>query len=129
MARVVVVASTELGRDALGDAVSPEDELYVVVPAVEQSPLDWLTNDEGEARRRAAEVGDAVAEAAPAPVAAVEVKPDVPGQAVRDAIAEHRPDRVLLAVRSDEEAGWLEEGAARELPSQIDGVPVQTVTV
>jgi len=43
---------------------------------------------------------------------------------VSDAIAEHRPDRVLVALRDGEEATWLEESELDELPSVIDGVPV-----
>ena len=53
----------ELGarREALSDVVAPDDELHVVVPAVEQSRLQWLTNDEDNARAEAQAVGEAVA--------------------------------------------------------------------
>jgi len=129
MARVVVVASSEVGREALGEAVSGDDELHVVVPAVEQSRLEWLANDEDDARRRAQEVGRAVADAAPADASTVEVKPDVPGRLVRDAIAEHRPDRVVLALRAGEDATWLEEGEVTRVPVEIDGVPVVRVAI
>ena len=47
MARIVVVASSELDRDALASILEPDDELHVVVAAVEQSRLQWLANDEG----------------------------------------------------------------------------------
>jgi hypothetical protein len=43
---------------------------------------------------------------------------------VRDAIAEHDPDRIVLALREGDEATWLEEDGLRGLPSEIDGVPV-----
>ena len=129
MARVVVVSSSELGRDALADAVAPDDELVVVVPAVEQSRLQWLTNDEDDARREAQAVGEAVARAAPGDTTGVEVKPDPPRQVVSDAIAEHRPDRVLVALRDGEEATWLEEAELDQLPSEIDGVPVARIRI
>ena len=129
MARIVVVSSSEIGRDALSDAVAPDDELVVVVPAVEQSRLQWLTNDEDDARREAQAVGEAVARAAPGDTAGVEVKPDPPRQVVSDAIAEHRPDRVLVALRDGEEATWLEEAELDQLPSEIDGVPVARIRI
>jgi hypothetical protein len=46
MARVVVVASSDVPGAALSKVVSPDDELRIVVSAVEQSRLQWLTNDE-----------------------------------------------------------------------------------
>ena len=129
MARVVVVSSSEIERSALADALAPDDELVVVVPAVEQSRLQWLTNDEGDARQEAQAVGEAVARAAPSDTAGVEVKPDPPRQVVSDAIAEHRPDRVLVALRDGEEATWLEDAELDQFPPEIDGVPVARIRI
>jgi hypothetical protein len=129
MARVVVVASSEVDRGILREVVTPDDELIVVVPAVEQSRLEWLTNDEGGARSRASEVGEAIERDAPGEASTVEVKPDAPGQLVRDAIAEHDPDRIVLAVREGEDATWLEEGELGEIPSEVAGVPVTRVSI
>jgi hypothetical protein len=128
MATVVIVASSEIPRTALGEVVAAEDALHVVVPAVEQSRLQWLANDEGDARERAEEVGAEIADAADAP-ATVDVKPDEPHQVVKDAIAEHAPDRVVVALREGEDATWLEEGELAELPDEIDGVPVTRITI
>lgn len=127
MARVVVVATSPVARDELAQHVQPDDELAVVVPAVEQSRLDWLANDEGAARDRAREVGESVAARAPGEAEAVEVKPDPPSQVVVDAIAEHAPDRVLVVVRSGDEATWLESGEAGRIPDAVEGVPVTVV--
>jgi chemotaxis response regulator CheB len=129
MARIVVVASSEVARETLADHIEPDDELHVVVPAVEQSRLQWLANDEGDARRRAAEVGDHVARDAPTDSSSVEVKTDPPGQAVRDAIAEHHPDLILLVLRAGEEATWLEDGELVRVPGETDGTPVVHVRV
>jgi hypothetical protein len=129
MARVVVVSSSEIGREALAGAVSADDELFVVVPAVEQSRLQWLANDEDAARAEARAVAEAVADSAPADAAAVDVKPDSPRQVVADAIAEHRPDRVVVALREGEEATWLEEDELDALPREIDGVPVERIEI
>jgi hypothetical protein len=124
MARVVVIASAEIDRTALASVLDPDDELHVLVPAVEQSRLDWLANDEDEARARAQQVGEQIGEDAPADLASLEVKPDTPSQLVRDAIAEHDPDRVVFAVREGEQATWLEEDELGRLPAEVDGVPV-----
>jgi hypothetical protein len=125
--RVVVVSSSEIQRDALAGVVSPEDELYVVVPAVEQSRLQWLANDEDEARSEAREVGEAIARSAPADASEIEVKPDPPEQAVRDAIAEFRPERIVVALREGDDATWLEEDGAEALPRELEGIPVERI--
>ena len=127
MARVVVVASSEIPRDALGDAVAPEDDVRIVVAAVEQSRLQWLANDEDEARARAREVATSISDAVPAGATDVDVKPDPPEQVVRDAVAEHRPDRIVLALREGDDASWLEDGALDELRGEIGGVPVERI--
>jgi hypothetical protein len=124
VARVVVVASSEVDRSELQEVVGPDDELVVVVPAVEQSFLQWLANDEGDARARAREVGETVDAEAPTDAERVQVKPDEPRVLIQDAVAEHDPDRIVLALREGEEATWLEDGGLDETPSEIDGVPV-----
>ena len=127
MSRIVVVATSPVDRDELADHVDPTDELVVVVPAVEQSRLDWLANDESAARGRAQAVGESVASEAPADAETIEVKPDSASQAVFDAIAEHDPDRIVAVVREGEDATWLEDGD--RIPSELAGVPVTRVDV
>jgi hypothetical protein len=127
MARVVVVATSPVARGELSQHVQPGDELAVVAPAVEQSRLQWLANDEDAARERAQAVGESIADRAPTDAGTVEVKPDPPSQAVSDAIAEHDPDRILVVVRQGEDATWLEHGAAERIPDELGGVPVTLV--
>ena len=129
MSVVVVVASAELDRDVLREHVSADDELHIVVPAVEQSPLQWLANDEDDARAQAEGVGNAIDEAAPTDASSIDVKPDLPEQLVRDAIAQHDPDRILVVLREGEDASWLEEGELAEIPGEIAGVPVTRLAV
>lgn len=123
------MASSEPERRALEAVVAPDDELLIVVPAVEQSRLQWLANDEDEARERAAELGASVEAQAPADTRTVEVKPDAPRQVLEDAVAEHRPDRIVVAVREGEDATWLERGELERLPETIDGVPVTRLSL
>jgi hypothetical protein len=127
MTRVVVVATSPVDRDELAEHVDPTDELVVVVPAVEQSRLDWLANDEDAARGRARAVGETVAAEAPAEAETIEVKPDSASQAVLDAIAEHDPDRIVAVVRKGEDATWLED--RERIPAELGGVPVTRVNV
>ena len=82
MARVVVISSSQIEREALSNVVSEDDELYVVVPVVEQSRLQWLANDEDAARQEALTVGEAIGRAAPADASSIDVKPDPPSQVV-----------------------------------------------
>jgi len=127
MSRIVVIATSSVDREALADHVDSSDELVVVAPAVEQSRLEWLANDEGSARAQARDVGEAIAARAPTDAETIEVKPDPPSQAVLDAIAEHDPDRVVAVVRKGEDATWLEDGD--RIPSELGGVPVTLVRV
>jgi hypothetical protein len=129
MASIVVVASSEVDPGTLADFVEPGDELHVVVPAVEQSRLKWLTNDENDARARADEVGDAILADAPAEGGTVDVKRDPPSQAVLDAIAEHEPERILVVLRTGDDASWLEEGELAQVPGEIAGVAITRVTL
>ena len=129
MASVVVVASSEVDPGTLADYVEPGDELHVVVPAVEQSRLQWLTNDESEARARADQVGGEILAEAPAEGGTVDVKRDPPGQAILDAIAEHEPDRILVVLRTGDDATWLERGELVQVPGEIAGVPITRVTL
>ncbi len=129
MARVVVVASSELPEDTLADVISPDDDVRIVMAAVDQSRFRWLLSDEDKARAEAQEAGEAIAEAAPADPSMIQVKPDLPSQLVLDAIAEHHPDRIVLALREGEEATWLERGELDELPRDLDGIPIIHVRV
>ena len=129
MARVVVVATSSVDRSVLAEHLEADDELFVVAPAVEQSRLAWLTNDETDARNEAQAVGETIAAEAPPAEAAVDVKPDPPSQAVLDAIAEHRPDRIIVAVREGEDATWLETDELNRVPGRIAGVPVTRVEI
>ncbi len=130
MARVVVVATSSVDRGVLAEHVEGDDELFVIAPAVEQSRLAWLTNDEGDARDQAQAVGESIAADAPPAAAAIDVKPDAPSQAVLDAIAEYRPDRIIVAVREGDDATtWLEDEELNRVPGQIAGVPVTRVEI
>ena len=66
MRNVLVISSSEWPvaalRAALGDDI---DELRIVVPAVHQSRLQWLTNADDDARERADDAASSIADAHP----------------------------------------------------------------
>ncbi|HEU4450873.1 MAG TPA: hypothetical protein VFR63_12955 [Gaiellaceae bacterium] len=136
MARRLLVVTTapvagEALRDRVGDHLAGEDaEVRVVATASDLSPLDWLANDEDSARseaaERAAEVGKAVAPDADAVEA--EVGDSDPVQAIEDALRTFPAEELVLVTRREEQAGWLEEGAAAEALARF-ALPVTHLVV
>jgi hypothetical protein len=126
---VLVVSSVERPvaelRQALGEDVG---EVRVVVPAVRQSRLEWLANDEDDARQRAEEAASEIAEAVPAEAEATVGDSD-PVLAAKDALREFPADEVVVVTRPDEDATWLEEGSGKEIERELGGIPVKRITV
>jgi hypothetical protein len=91
-------------------------EIEVVAPASDLSVLDWLASDEDKAREeaheRAREVAEEIAPEADAVDAAVGDADPV--QAIEDALRTFPADEIVVLTHRDEDAGWLEEGAADE---------------
>ena len=119
--RILVVTTAPVEGDALRErvrehAAGEDAELRVVATASDLSPLDWLATDEDKARReaagRAAGMEEAVAPEAEAVEA--EVGDSDPVQAIEDALRTFPADELMLVTRRDDDAGWLEEGAAAE---------------
>ncbi len=110
--RVLVVSTVRLEDDQLESiGVDPgSDEIKVVAPAAKLSRLDWLTNDEDEARREAATTAVQTANAVPHAAEADVGDPD-PVQAIEDALREWPADEVVVVTSSGDEATWLEERA------------------
>lgn len=133
--RILVVTTAPARGESLRDRVrahagSEEAEVRVVAPAADISRLDWLTNDEQEAR---AEAGELAVEAglAVAPDARsvdAEVGDVDPVQAIEDALREFPADELVLVTHPDEDATWLEEGTAEEALARFD-LPVTRLVV
>jgi hypothetical protein len=133
--RILVVTTASVRREDLRERVSAhagsEDaDVRVVAPAADISRLDWLANDEQEARaaaeERAVEAGRAVAPAAGS--VAAEVGDTDPMQAIEDALREFPADELVLVTHPDEGASWLEEGAAEEALARFD-LPITHLVV
>ena len=128
MAKRILVVTTAPGRgETLRDRVrahagSEDAEVRVVAPAADISRLDWLTNDEQEARaeagERAVEAGLAVAPEARSVDA--EIGDVDPVQAIEDALREFPADELVVVTHPDEDASWLEEGTAEAALARFD---------
>jgi len=133
--RILVVTTAPVEGGSLRDRVlehaeNGQTELKVVATASDLSPLDWLANDEDDARAeaesRAVEVGQAVAPDADRVEA--EVGDSDPVQAIEDALRTFPADELVLVTRRDDDAGWLEEGTASEALARFN-LPVTHLVV
>ena len=94
MRNVLVISSSEWPvaalRAALGDDI---DELRVVVPAVHQSRLQWLTNADDDARERADDAASSIADALPSQETEASAGDSDPLLAAEDALRDVRRRR------------------------------------
>jgi hypothetical protein len=130
MRDVLVITSSEWPiaelRAALGEDVG---ELRVVVPAVRQSRLQWLTNADDDVRERADDAASTIADALPSQEAETSAGDSDPLLAVRDALAEFAADEVVVVTRPDEAATWLEEGSSDAIARAIGGIKLTRLVV
>ncbi len=130
MARNVLVVSTvEHADDAIRAEIGEADTVKVVVPAVREGFLDWLANDQ-KAFDRAEEAAEQTAEALPAETVEAGAGEANVGLAIRDALATFPADEIVVAVRPEEQEGFVESAATDDAPQHsIDGVPVRFVVI
>ncbi|MGH3023348.1 MAG: hypothetical protein ACRDNI_06800 [Gaiellaceae bacterium] len=132
--RLLVVTTAPVDADALREQVrrhsgGEDAEVHVVATASDLSPLDWLASDEDSARAEAADRAESVGKAvAPDAPVETEVGDTDPVQAIEDALRTFPADELLLVTRKDDEAGWLEEGAAGEALARFS-LPVTHLVV
>ncbi len=127
---VLVISSVERPVAALREALGGDvDELHIVVPAVHQSRLQWLTNADDDARERADDAASSIAGALPSEGAEAAAGDSDPLPAAEDALSDFEADEVVVVVRPDEEAGWLEEGSADEIERRLSGLKVTRLVV
>ena len=132
--RLLVVTTAPVDPDALREQVrghsdGEEAEVHVVATASDLSPLDWLASDEDSARAKAADRAESVGKAvAPDADVDTEVGDTDPVQAIEDALRTFPADELLLVTRKDDDAGWLEEGAAGEALARFS-LPVTHLVV
>jgi len=132
--RVLVVTTASVEPDRLREEVlrhvgDENAEVKVVAPASDVSRLEWLANDEDEAREEAAQQADEAAEAVePAASVETEVGDSDPVQAVEDALRTFPADQIVIVTGSEDEAGWLEQDSASAVSERF-GLPVTELSV
>ena len=129
--KVLVVTTARADEERLRREIPEGAEVRVVAPAAKISPLDWLTNDEDDARAEAAQAAEGAAAALDGE-AAVEVdrtsQNTDAAQDIRDALREFPADEIVVVTSPDAEQSWLEEDTVREALA-APGVPVRRVAL
>ena len=95
---VLIVTTVELGGGAIEQLVGDDAITMVVVPAVKQSRLQWLANDEDRARDVARRAAERLAGDTPGTTVAAEVGDSDPLMAIEDAL--RRADTALYEAKS-----------------------------
>lgn len=130
MRDVLVIATSEWPVDELRAALGRDvGELRVVVPAVCQSRLQWLTNAEDDARESAGEAAAAIADGLSSQETEAAAGDSDPVLAAKDALREFAADEVVVVTRPDDEATWLEEGSAEKIAADLGGIKVTRLVV
>ena len=127
--RVLIVSTVELAGAAIDDLVGDGATTMVVVPAVKQSRLQWLANDDDRARKVAEQASTRLAEKTPGDTVVARAGESDPLLAIKDALAEFAADEILIVTRPEEDASWLEKQAAEGGVVSVHGVPVTRVVL
>jgi GABA permease len=127
---VVAIASveeTDVPREIRDLVERGQAEMRVVAPASDLSRLQWLANEEDEARAEAEDLADDAASALGAEdTPATEVGDPDPLKAIEDALRTFPADELVIVTPPDDQAGWLESGSAEEALDRF-GLPVTRV--
>ena len=127
---VLVISTVEHADDVLRAQVGEAETIKVVVPVVRQGVLDWLASDQ-QAIGHAEQVAERTADQLDGEtVEAGAGEADV-GLAIRDALATFPADEIVIAVRPEEEEGFVESSATDTAPQHrlVEGVPVRFVVI
>lgn len=118
--RILVVTTVPVPGDRLraelGTRGDGDVEVRVISPASDVSRLEWLANDEDDARAEAERKAEQTARSADARVVDAGVGDPDPLKAIEDALREWPADEVVVITPPEDEANWLESDAdeARE---------------
>jgi hypothetical protein len=127
---VLVISTVEHADDVLRAQVGEAETIKVVVPVVRQGVLDWLASDQ-QAIGHAEQVAERTADQLDGEtVEAGAGEADV-GLAIRDALATFPADEIVIAVRPEEEEGFVESSATDTAPQdrRAEGLPVRFIVV
>lgn len=134
MTRKILVVTTTAPdpdrlKEALSDGTGDDLEIRVVAPAARIGKLDWLTNDEDDARARAAQAADetasALADAGSVAVDRTSHNTDAVSD-IDDALRNFDADEIVLVTSGGDDSDWLEDETARAA-IEGSGLPVRRV--
>ena len=133
MTNVLLVTTVDADADGLAEELrraigDRADAVRVVVPATDVSKLDWLTNDEDDARDEARAAADAAAVAVDSSWVEIDqTSHDTDAaQAVVDALRGFDADEIVVVTQPGDDANWLEEAAVASALENA-GVPLRRV--
>jgi hypothetical protein len=113
--RILVVTTVPVPGDRLraelGARGDGDVEVRVISPASDVSRLEWLANDEDDARAEAERKAEQTARSADARVVDAGVGDPDPLKAIEDALREWPADEVVVITPPEDEANWLESDA------------------
>lgn len=118
--RILVVTTVPVPGDRLraelGARGDGDVEVRVVSPVSDVSRLEWLANDEDDARAEAERKAEQTARSSDARVVDAGVGDPDPLKAIEDALREWPADEVVVITPPEDKANWLESDAdeARE---------------
>lgn len=125
--RALVVTTVQAEESSLRKAIPDADEIRVVAPAADVSFLQWLTNDEDDARREADEAAERVASAAGGGNTKVEIDRTSATtdavQGIRDALRDFPADEIVVLTPPGDDSTWLEDETVRAA-LDAHGIPV-----
>ena len=124
--RALVVTTVPADESSLREALPEADEIRVVAPAADVSFLQWLTNDEDDARRRADEAAQSVASAAGDTKVEIDRTSESTdaAQAIRDALRDFEADEIVVVTSSGDDSTWLEDETV-QAALDAHGIPVR----
>lgn len=108
---MLIVSTVELADGVVRAFVGEGVETVIVVPAVRQSRLQWLTNDDDRARGTAERAAERLADATPGETVASRAGDSDPVVAMQDALREFAADEIVVVTSDDDDSSWLEERA------------------
>jgi hypothetical protein len=130
--RVLVVATSTIGADeisdAIGDRFGDHAEVRIVATPSGLSRLDWLANQEDDARLDASRLAQDAADALPVDAVETRVGDTDPVQTIEDEIALFDPDHIVLVTRDEDGTSWLESDAGEAAQDRFD-VPITHLVV
>ena len=129
LAGAAVAELDELPTEVLSE-LEAADEVFVVTPTL-VSRIGWITSDTDQGHHEADERLEAIIgqlETSGASVSGGAVGDDTPMTVVEDYVRRFQPDRILLALRSDEHSGWQEPNLVERIASET-GLPLTVFAI